>query len=686
MQKRAVCGMCQGACDVVVTVEGGRIARVRADADSERGRLCARGAFAPDALYGEQRIMHPAVRDAGTGELRRASWDEALGRAAELMRSVMDAGGPHAMASYFGRGVLGTPVMRLGKGPGSLLSRLGSRNDMSCASICFVSSNVVAPVSCLGLPASKIVPDVARSDIVVVWGQNPATEEGPQLLLRDIENAQARGARVVVVDPRRAGIGELADWWVPLTPGGDGALALALIKRVVESDRYDETFVREFTAGFEQLVRRVSSLDEGSLSTRCGVSCEDIEKLADLISSTDRAALITYTGVEYQPGAVAAGRALQTLWAITGKLDVVGGMYLDAYGASGFRFFEMPEGAPPVGAREFPLFHAFRGEGQFCCFPSSVLEDDPYPVRGLLVVGGSPACSFPGEGKWRETYKRLDCLVVIDRFFTEETRFADVVLPAASLFETVRLRTSSVGSEVLPRVVAPAGEARNDILVLSDMARLLGVGEGLPHDEDELAAWLSAGAPPQVERRERTYGKFRTGALRADGKPGFPTESGKFEIYSPVLERAGFDPLPGLAICAVASAAQCETYPLVLTTGARSNNRMGVFGANIPALAKLEPSPCAELSEADARALGVGEGDAVRVVTPFGEGVHAAHVGGMATGAVHVPHGGGSSFMPTAWRDGSANALTSLDECDEVTGFPLLKTVPCRIERVDARG
>lgn len=110
-----------------------------------------------------------------------------------------------------------------------------------------------------------------------------------------------------------------------------------------------------------------------------------------------------------------------------------------------------------------------------------------------------------------------------------------------------------------------------------------------------------------------------------------------------------------------------------------------VWGQN-PALAKLEPSPCAELSEADARALGVGEGDAVRVVTPFGEGVHVAHVGGMATGAVHVPHGGGSSFMPAAWRDGSANALTSLDECDEVTGFPLLKTVPCRIERVDARG
>ena len=98
---------------------------------------------------------------------------------------------------------------------------------------------------------------------------------------------------------------------------------------------------------------------------------------------------------------MAAGRALQTLWAITGKLDVEGGMYLDAYGASGFRFFEMPEGAPPVGAREFPLFHAFRGEGQFCRFPSSVLEDDPYPVRGLLVVGGSPACSFPEEGKWR---------------------------------------------------------------------------------------------------------------------------------------------------------------------------------------------------------------------------------------------------------------------------------------------
>ena len=100
MRKRAVCGMCQGGCDVVVTVEDGRIARVSADAESDRGRLCSRGAHAPDALYGEQRIMHPMVRDAGTGELRRASWDEALDRAAELVRAVAVAGGPRAMASY----------------------------------------------------------------------------------------------------------------------------------------------------------------------------------------------------------------------------------------------------------------------------------------------------------------------------------------------------------------------------------------------------------------------------------------------------------------------------------------------------------------------------------------------------------------------------------------------------------
>ena len=683
MLKRTKCGMCQGACDVVVTVDDGRITRVRADAESKRGRLCARGALAPDALYGEQRIMHPLIRDVETGELRRASWEEALDRAASLMRAVADAYGSESLASYFGRGVLGTPVMRLGKGKDSLLSRLGSPNDMNCASICFLSSNVVVPVTCMGIPAAKIVPDVAHSDVIVVWGQNPATEEGPQLLLRDIEGARARGARLVVVDPRRAGVGEIADWWIPLTPGGDGAFAMALIKRVVEGGRYDESFVSEFTVGFDDLARRTACLDEGLLSTCCGVSCADIARLADLICSSERVSLITYTGVEYQPGAVAAGRALQTLWAITGKLDVEGGMYLNVAGAPGFRFSDAPGGVMPVGAREFPLFYAFRGEGQFCRFPNAVLEDDPYPVRGLLVVGGSPACSFPGGGLWRDVYENLDCLVVIDRFFTEETRFADVVLPAASLFETERLLVSSEGSEVLPPVAVPAGEARSDILILSDLARRLGVGEGLPRDDGELAAWLSAGAPTSSQSGARVYGKFRTGALRADGAPGFPTESGKFEIYSRLLDDAGFDPLPGYVGADDVFGPQREAYPLTLTTGARSNNRMGVYGANIPALAELEPFPCVEISEADARELGVRDGDAVRVRTPFGEGAHVARVGGMAKGAVHVPHGGGSAFMPASWRDGSANDLTPLDVCDEVTGFPLLKTVPCRVERIE---
>ena len=129
---------------------------------------------------------------------------------------------------------------------------------------------------------------------------------------------------------------------------------------------------------------------------------------------------------------------------------------------------------------------------------------------------------------------------------------------------------------------------------------------------------------------------------------------------------------------------QREAYPLTLTTGARSNNRMGVYGPSIPALARLEPAPCAELSEVDARELGVRDGDVVRVITPFGSGEHVARVGGMAAGAVHVPHGGGSAFMPAAWRCGSANNLTPLDVCDEVTGFPLIKDVPCRVELVES--
>lgn len=695
MDVRCTCGMCQGGCAVVAQVEGGRLVGVSPDRDSPRRRLCPLGHSAPDSLYREgTRILHPLVRDGahGHGKLRRTSWDEALDRAAELLRGVIERDGARALASYYGRGVLGMPVMTLGAGPDSPLRRLGSPNDFTCCSICNLASYVIAPQLCLGFSASQLHQDIEHADVVFVWGRNPLTDEGPQDMARRIREARARGARLVVIDPRQGEMGRLADQWVPVTPGSDGALALAMLKIIVEQGCCDREFVEHYTRGFEPLRAHLAALSLEHLSRCCGVSVEDICALAELFCSTTRICLVCYTGLEYAPGAIQSIRALYALWALTGKLDVPGGMLIKARAVPTTRPLPLPtgEGALPIGAREFPLGFSYSGHGQFSRVPHAVLEGEPYPVRGLLVFGGSPALSFPDRNRWRRSYQALDALVVTDLFMTEETRFADVVLPARSLYETARC----ISSGRTEPVIAPVGEARDDVLILADIARRLGVGEGLPRSEDELATWLDT---RQADPATRASGgawagssapagngapAYVTGELRADGKPGFPTPSGLFELASSALEDYGMEPLPVYRDVRELPGLGDARYPLTLTTGARDVARMGVLGPSLPAIARLRPAPVAQLSDEDAGALGIADKDEVRVETPFGSARFTAHVGGMARGAVHVPHGGGGALMAPAWREGGANQLTSLDVHDPISGFAVIKSLPCRVERV----
>ena len=696
MRKKVICGLCQGACDVEVDIEDGRIAKVRADKESPRGRVCPRAARTAEALYGKERILHPMIREGkrGEGRLRQATWDEALDRAAELIRGVVDAHGARAFATYFGRGILGTPVARLQKGAEAFAGRLGSPNGASCSSICNLSANTIVPQTTFGLATRQMLFDIEHADVIVCWGKNPASDEGPRILLKRIKAARERGARLIVVDPRRTGIGELADWWVPVRPGSDGALALALLKIIIAEGSYDKAFVRDFTRGLDELVAYLDTLSLDALSAQCGIPEDGIRKLAGILASTTRAPLVFYTGIEYQASALQNARAIWVLWAITGKLDAEGGVFFRMKGVGPFKAFSLdalPEGAAePIGAREFPLFYRYIGQGDFIRFPHAVLEDDPYPVRGLLVTGGSPSTTFPDSATWKRAYAKLECLIAIDRFYTEECRWADVVLPAASLFETPRLAFGPDGAFVRDPVVEPAGEARNDVLIMAGIAERLGTDEGLPHSEAELREWMVAGAvTPYTDMWTRAvpedaeFRKYASGALRADGRPGFPTPSGKFEIASTVLEELGIEPLPKYTDIHDFMGEPEEEWPFLLSTGARDDARMGAFGANIPGIAKLD-DPHVEICAEDAAELGISDEDRVRVSTRYGSLTVPARIAGMARGAVHLPHGGGSAYMAPAWRDGNCNDLASLDAVDPDTGFALIKTLPCKVEKVEA--
>ena len=691
-----ICGMCQGGCQVNVTVEDGKITRVEPDMTSPKGRLCVRGALTPEILYGPERLTYPMIRDGerGEGKFRRATWDEALTHAANLIKETSEKYGARSIASYLGRGVLGTPVGRILNGiPDSpcLVKRLGSPNDFSVSSICNMASSMVTPITTFGFSTRMMVQDIPNSDYIFVWGKNPTSDDGPQMALKNIKAAKERGAKLIVIDPRKNGIGEMADLWIPIIPGSDGALALAMLKLIIDSERYDKDFVANYTQGFHEFKTYLDALTLEQLSGYCGVSLELICELTDIFCSTEKISLIAYTGLEYQLSGIQNNRAIFVLWAITGKLDVEGGIYFNGKGLPTFKERPLPTENKPIGVDEFPMFYKFMGGGQFCRFPKAVLEDDPYPIRALISVGGSPVLTYPESNKWREAYKKLNCLIVVDRYPTEECRFADVVFPSVTLFETYKPVMNTDGKVTLIEpIIKPVGECRDDSLILAGIAKKLGVGDDYPETDEEFREWLCQMLPPYAgdfgtggKQPPREYKKYETGALRADGQPGFPTPSGKFEICSTLLSENGFAPYPEYADIHSIPELNNPEFPFIMTTGARSKHRMGVFGANVPGVAKIEPYPYVDIDPEDTKELGIADGDWTQVTTPFGAGTFKARLSKMARHCIHIPHGGGSAYMPTAWKIGNVNELTSLDFNDPITGFVAMKSIPCKIEKSD---
>lgn len=695
MKKPGICGMCPDKCDVIVTIEDEKIVKVEPDKNSARGRVCPRGALAPQIIYSEKRIRKPMIRDGekGSGKFREATWEEALDAAAKGFLSVKEKYGADALVSYVGGSGREDALMRVFTGPKGFFGQLGSHNDMGCGSICNLSSNFLTPVTTFGIPTMKVIQDIDNSEVVFIWGKNSKTDSGPLTTLEAVQAAKARGAKIIVIDPRGEGMAELADIWIPVIPGADGALAIAMLKIIVEEEKYDKEFVRDFTRGFEEFSQYLHSVSIQEMSEYCGVSAEDIRRLVTIFCSTTKISLVSYTGLEYQLSGVQNNRAIQTLWAITGKLDVPGGIYLNALNAPTIPLGKPEDVEKAIGASRYPVFSRIMGSGQFAEFPKAVLEDDPYPVRGMLIAASSPAVTYPQQKMWHEIYKKLECLVVLDRFMTEDAKYADVILPATTLFENQSVVTIPGGMRMRNRLTKPVGEAKNDVFILHELAQRMGFGDAIPKNDEELELWMTGGNKEMLQAlKENEYGvknplpisyeKYKSGKLRMDGQPGFPTPSGKFEISSTYIEECGYTGYPVYEdVRSVKELGSKEEYPFMMTTAARSGVRFSSFGPVIPEIAKMEKAPTLDIGREDAEKCGLTDGDMAEVETVFGKQQFETRICPMANGCVHIPYGAGSSYMEGEWKNHNVNDICSMDYRDPISGFLTFKSLPCKIKK-----
>ena len=598
---------CPDACSLSVAVEDGRVTKVDGSQQNPltAGFICAKVRRWPEHVYGEARLLHPEVRRGrkGDGAFARVSWDEALSLLAEKLRVARDRHGGESILpfSYGGsNGLLTQDTTDL-----RLFERLGA--SRLARTVCAAPSRAAA-AGLYGRMAGVALNDYVHARMIVLWGANPGVS-GIHLV-PVIQEAQRRGARLAVVDPRRTPLAKRADLHLAPRPGTDLPLALAVIRWLFEEGRADLDFLAAHAHGAGELRRRAAAWDLDRAAAVCGVPAGDIERFARMYAGSSPAVVRTGWGLERNRNGGSAVAATLALPAVGGKFGVRGGGYTmsnsGVWNVDGAAAAAVPPAADESGERQPRTINMNRlGE--------VLLAAEP-PVRVLFVYNCNPLATMPEQQRVRRGLEREDLFtVVFDPVRTDTARYADLLLPATTFLEHHEL-VKGYGALILhqsPPAIEPVGEARPNYRVFAELCDRLGLT--LPRDPKGVAA-LTAALLAHAPRQRAELARDGVAAPDCGAAPiqfvdVFPrTADRKIDLVPEALDREapaglyGYRELP-------ASAA----FPLALISPATSRTISSTLGELHRKLVPLELHP------EDAARRGLAEGDAVRVWNERGE-------------------------------------------------------------------
>jgi anaerobic selenocysteine-containing dehydrogenase len=599
---------CPDSCSLDVTVEDGRVTRIEGTLRNPvtAGFLCSKVRRFDRRLYGEARLLHPEVRTGakGSGAFRRVSWDEALDRIATTLREVRERFGGEAILPYCYGGSNG--FLSHGSTDARLFRRLGA--SRLARTVCAAATGRAA-AGLYGKMTGVAPQDVVHARMIVVWGANPAATGIHWMPL--IQEAQTRGAHLVVVDPRRTPLAKKADLHLALRPGTDLPVALALHRWLFEHGRADLDFLAAHATGTEELRRRAERWNLERAADVAGVAAADLERFARLYDDTEPALLRCGWGPERNRNGGSAIAAILALPAVAGKLGVRGGGYTLS-NSSAWDFDATALAAEPEPATRRLNMNRL---GEILTGAHEPALDPP--VKALFVYNSNALATTPDQERVRAGLARDDLFtVVFDQVRTDTARWADVVLPATTFFEHREIHRG-YGALVLhdsQPVIAPVGEARPNREVFAELCRRLGLDRpDDPEDDDALRAAL-LGSNPEGPRLD--------GALRGDGIALSYTESppvqmvdvhprtadGKVHLVPEALDH---EAPQGLYTYQEDPAS--ERFPLALISPATRHTISSTLGE-----VRRTPVPL-EIHPDDAAARDLATGDRVRVWNELGE-------------------------------------------------------------------
>jgi len=680
-EKKTFCQICNVQCGMIAHLEEGKVVKVEGDPHDPgcRGQLCIKGKHSIDILYARDRLRYPMLRKDGDRrkEWRRASWGEAMEFIASRLEKVRKSYGPQSLAFYMGSTNMVVDTMLINR-----FSRcFGSANIHGSWNVC-IGPKVIGYESTFGRPKGPWC-DLRRARFILLWGTNPTVSHIHRYhgVTEDIQAAQNDGATLVVIDPRRIPLAQKAEYYLQIRPDTDLALALAMIKIIIDEELYDHGFVSRYTYGFDQLAQHVKPCSAEWAAAITDIPAETIVQVTREFASTKPASLERREGVQHSINATQTLRAMAILLTLTGNVDVPGG--LSFVSSLVLRDIPLPgdivEPQPASWLEKFPLAASCASR-----IPDDILADKPDPVRALIVLKGNPISCFANTSKTINALNKLDLLVVHDLFPTETTEIADVMLPGCTFFEKGDISPKSLRSDRLPNFALPVIEPLHETVpgwkFICMLAQQLGYGSAFEYNTEQevFDAILHASNLTLEQIAERKPVDPLFGKLL---EKGFTTSTGKIELYSTLLEKYGHEPLPTINPSTPWLNSDPESekeYPYPLTTGFRQNAFNHSCHRNIAALFREHPNPVAQIGCKVAEEMNVCDGDKVEIRTENGRAVFDAVVSkDIHPGIVGLSHG---------WQgEQNANCLTDDLLCDPVVGTPAYRGLYCSVHKYDGK-
>ncbi len=679
--------MDHGGCGLLVGVKENKIVQVKGDPDGflNKGYTCFKGRVSADRLSHPNRLRHPLKRvgERGGGKWQRISWQEALEETAENLLSIKKKYGAKGVGFGVGmpKGLEHFILIRLA-------NIFGSPNVVASQDVCHAPREITGIHTCGFYPVADLH---NPTQLVFLWGSNlTATNEEGQIVSQ-LHEQMKRGAKLIVVDPRRIELAQKADLWLQLRPGTAQALALGIIHVICDESLYDREFVENYTHGFAELSQHVKDYTPEKVAEITWVPAEHIRQAARMYATAKPAALQWGNAIEHDINAFDAVRSLSCLMAICGNLEVPGGN-INARDPKimGLAPFVRADLIPDKRKEMISAYHKIIPRLMTIApsfFRKAVLEDVPYPVRGYYGMCTNPLVNWADSRITYETFKKLDFVAIAEIFMTPTAAMADIVLPVAHQYEMNDIGHYGIGHGMIfarPKIVEPLEECWPDMKIMNELGKLVSSPDLWHENHEEFLEDLLR--PAGLTYREFVEKGFLKGPdrFRSYLEKGFQTPTGKVELQLSTAEKFSLKALPEFNGFPEPDDPE---FPLIVIS-AKSQYYLLSSYRWVERLREKQPQPTVEIHPETAAQYGIQEGDDVAIETKYGTITQKAQL----TDIIHprvvnaslgwwFPEGDPSRQYD--WQSANFNMLTSITKLGKEFGTPNLKNLPCRISKAN---